>query len=119
MPEPNESSIEHPGSQRKLLRHTETMLAASPLYATPLRGRSMVHRYSDVRQQHPNWRGHRELAELLQFINDWLTTDQDARITLDRFTGRAYSAQSLRADLSRFTAVILAYREPADPTPDC
>jgi len=43
-----------------------------------------------------------ELAELLQFINDWLVADQDARISLDRFAGRAYSAQCLRA-----TAVML------------
>ncbi|WP_228001744.1 hypothetical protein [Nocardia australiensis] len=48
-----------------------------------------------------------ELAELLQFINDWLATDQDVRIGLDRFAGRVYAAQSLRADLYRFTAVIL------------
>ncbi|WP_227997542.1 hypothetical protein [Nocardia australiensis] len=34
-------------------------------------------------------------------------TDQDARICLDRFAGRAYAAQSLRADLYRFTVVIL------------
>ena len=41
----------------------------------------------------------------------------------DRFAGRAYSAQHLRADLYRFTAVILAHsteHEPAaDPKPDC
>ncbi|MBF6175193.1 hypothetical protein [Nocardia blacklockiae] len=59
-----------------------------------------------------------ELAELLQFINDWLATDQQARIRLDRFAGRAYSAQSLRADLYRFTAVILAGAAEADQEPD-
>ncbi|WP_328401802.1 hypothetical protein [Nocardia sp. NBC_00403] len=48
-----------------------------------------------------------ELAELLQFINDWLAADQDARICLDRFAGRAYSTQCLREDLYRFTAVML------------
>ncbi|MBU3062324.1 hypothetical protein KO481_12395 [Nocardia sp. NEAU-G5] len=48
-----------------------------------------------------------ELAELLPFINERLATDQDARICLDRFAGRVYAAQSLRADLYRFTAVML------------
>ncbi|GAA5091471.1 hypothetical protein [Nocardia iowensis] len=62
-----------------------------------------------------------ELAELLQFINDWLATEQDVRISLDRFAGHTYSAQCLRADLYRFTAVILANStEPAaDSAPDC
>ncbi|MGF6889159.1 hypothetical protein ABIA39_008555 [Nocardia sp. GAS34] len=33
-----------------------------------------------------------ELAELLQFINDWLATDQDARISLDLLAGPAEPA---------------------------
>ncbi|MGW4718335.1 hypothetical protein [Nocardia sp. NPDC004260] len=58
-----------------------------------------------------------ELAELLQFINDWLAADQDARIRLDRFAVRAYSAQTLREDLYRFTAVILTNITETDQEP--
>lgn len=44
-----------------------------------------------------------ELAELLHFVNDWLTTDH-ARASLTRFSGNSAvdPTQELRDDLDRF-----------------
>lgn len=49
-----------------------------------------------------------ELAELLQFVNDWLTSDPDHLDTsLTRFVGtRGYNLQTLRTDLDRFTFLL-------------
>lgn len=49
-----------------------------------------------------------ELAELLQFLNDWLASDQDAvAASLTRFVGaRAYGVDQLRADLDRFAFLL-------------
>lgn len=46
-----------------------------------------------------------ELAELLQFLDDWLATDPgQLGASLARFTGsQAYGIQVLRDDLARFT----------------
>jgi hypothetical protein len=49
-----------------------------------------------------------ELAELLQFVHDWLATDA-ARLgeSLSAFVGgRAYDIVELRADLARFTFLL-------------
>ena len=45
-----------------------------------------------------------ELAEMLQFLSDWLARDQDhLEPSLEDFTGsRAYGAPQLRNDLARF-----------------
>jgi hypothetical protein len=45
-----------------------------------------------------------ELAELLQFVRDWLTTDhQHLDTSLNRFVGHpAYGLSQLRTDLDRF-----------------
>jgi hypothetical protein len=49
-----------------------------------------------------------ELAELLQFLNDWLASDPtrlDASLT--RFVGaHGYDLQTLRTDLDRFTFLL-------------
>ena len=49
-----------------------------------------------------------ELAELLQFINDWLTTDHERLdASLQTFVGnRAYDTRQLRNDLHRFTFLL-------------
>lgn len=49
-----------------------------------------------------------ELAELLQFLTDWLTTDPDNLAgSLTRFLGtRAYTLDQLRADLDRFAFLL-------------
>jgi hypothetical protein len=49
-----------------------------------------------------------ELAELLQFLTDWLTSDPDhLDASLTRFTGNpAYGLSTLRADLHRFTFLL-------------
>jgi len=49
-----------------------------------------------------------ELGQLLQFLDDWLTTDRGAvNESLTRFVGcDAYGAQSLRDDLARFTFLL-------------
>ncbi|WP_158886160.1 hypothetical protein [Amycolatopsis anabasis] len=49
-----------------------------------------------------------ELAELLQFLHDWLATDPDRLAeSLDRFVGsRAYDLAELRTDLNRFTFLL-------------
>lgn len=63
-----------------------------------------------------------ELAELLALVNDWLATDQQARISLDRFVGRAYTAQNLRTDLYRFILLLggtFATKSVEDHRPDC
>jgi hypothetical protein len=46
--------------------------------------------------------GNAELTEMLMFLADWLAAGQDARIALDRFTGRAHASRSVRDDLYRF-----------------
>ena len=45
-----------------------------------------------------------ELAELLQFLNDWLATDPaHLNTSLTRFVGhRGYDSNQLRNDLNRF-----------------
>ncbi len=45
-----------------------------------------------------------ELAEMLQFLSDWLTRDQDhLQASLEDFVGsRAYGTPHLRDDLARF-----------------
>jgi hypothetical protein len=49
-----------------------------------------------------------ELAELLQFLSDWLTHDRDhLGISLADFVGNsAYNTQHLRDDLDRFTFLL-------------
>lgn len=49
-----------------------------------------------------------ELAELLQFLNDWLASDRaDLDASLTRFVGtRGYDLQQLRADLDRFAFLL-------------
>jgi len=49
-----------------------------------------------------------ELAELLQFLRDWLTTDHDHLDTsLHTFVGtHGYDTDQLRADLDRFTFLL-------------
>jgi hypothetical protein len=49
-----------------------------------------------------------KLAELLQFLDDWLATDHDQlSASLARFVGsQAYDAQALRDDLARFTFLL-------------
>jgi hypothetical protein len=49
-----------------------------------------------------------ELAELLQFLSDWLAADPDQLdASLTRFVGhRAYAASRLRTDLHRFVFLL-------------
>ena len=49
-----------------------------------------------------------ELAELLQFLRDWLARDpRHLDASLAGFTGtRAYDTRQLRADLDRFTFLL-------------
>jgi hypothetical protein len=49
-----------------------------------------------------------ELAELLQFLNDWLASDHTHLDTsLTRFVGtRGYNLPQLRTDLDRFTFLL-------------
>jgi hypothetical protein len=49
-----------------------------------------------------------ELAELLQFLNDWLASkDTHLDASLARFVGtRGYDLQALRTDLGRFTFLL-------------
>lgn len=49
-----------------------------------------------------------ELAQLLNFLNDWLATDHDHLDTsLTHFVGnRAYNLDQLHADLHRFTFLL-------------
>jgi len=49
-----------------------------------------------------------ELAEHLQFINDWIATEHDhVTVSLARFVGTcAYSVDQLQADLHRFTFLL-------------
>ena len=45
-----------------------------------------------------------ELAEMLQFLSDWLATEPVLEASLNRFVGHpAYGISELRADLDRFT----------------
>lgn len=49
-----------------------------------------------------------ELAELLQFLHDWLATDDDrlGESLRDFVESRAYDVDQLCADLSRFTFLL-------------
>jgi len=49
-----------------------------------------------------------ELTELLQFLRDWLTTDEDhLDASLETFVDtRGYDIDQLRADLDRFTFLL-------------
>lgn len=48
-----------------------------------------------------------ELAELLQFIIDWLGSDRQLRCSLAGFTGHpAYGTDELQHDLRRFTFLL-------------
>jgi hypothetical protein len=47
-----------------------------------------------------------EPAEMLQFLGDWLAADQDARIALDRFIGRAHATRGVRDDLYRLSLLL-------------
>jgi hypothetical protein len=49
-----------------------------------------------------------ELTELLQFLDDWLAAEHDQlSASLARFVGsQAYSVQTLRDDLTRFTFLL-------------
>ena len=48
-----------------------------------------------------------ELAEMLQFLGDWLAADGTLEASLSRFVGhRAYGISQLRADLDRFTFLL-------------
>jgi hypothetical protein len=49
-----------------------------------------------------------ELAELLQFLLDWLTADHDLlEASLTRFVGSSgYTLNQLRSDLDRFTFLL-------------
>jgi hypothetical protein len=45
-----------------------------------------------------------ELAEILQFLSGWLTTDPSLEASLNRFVGHpAYGISHLRADLDRWS----------------
>lgn len=50
----------------------------------------------------------RELAELLEFLRDWLTADHDALdASLTRFVATpGYTLNQLRGDLDRFTFLL-------------
>jgi hypothetical protein len=44
-----------------------------------------------------------ELAEMLQFLSDWLARDHDhLETSLEGFVGGGYDTQQLRDDLARF-----------------
>jgi hypothetical protein len=48
-----------------------------------------------------------ELAEMLQFLSDWLAADGSLGTSLNRFVGHpAYGISQLRADLDRFTFLL-------------
>jgi len=48
-----------------------------------------------------------QLAEMLQFLSDWLTTDPSLEASLNRFVGHpAYGMSHLRADLDRFSFLL-------------
>ncbi len=48
-----------------------------------------------------------ELAEVLQFLSDWLAADGSLDASLNRFVGHpAYGISQLRADLDRFTFLL-------------
>jgi hypothetical protein len=48
-----------------------------------------------------------ELAEMLQFLSDWLAADPGLDASLTRFVGHpAYGISHLRADLDRFTFLL-------------
>ena len=48
-----------------------------------------------------------ELAELLQFVKEWLTTSNDARASFARFVGTpGYDAAALCADIDRLSFLL-------------
>ena len=48
-----------------------------------------------------------ELAEMLQFLRDWLAADPSLGASLGRFVGHpAYGISDLRADLDRFAFLL-------------
>ncbi|WP_435593661.1 hypothetical protein [Nocardia sp. bgisy118] len=48
-----------------------------------------------------------ELGELLLLIHDWISTDQHARLSFNRYlTDGHYTADDLRADLLRFALLL-------------
>jgi hypothetical protein len=48
-----------------------------------------------------------ELAELLQFVKEWLTTDNDARASFAKFVGTpGYDAAGLCADIDRLSFLL-------------
>lgn len=48
-----------------------------------------------------------ELAELLQFIKDWITTDDQTKASLAGFVGTAgYDAADLGTDIDRFVFLL-------------
>jgi len=55
---------------------------------------------------HPSYAA--ELAELLQFLDDWLAADRDhLEASLTHFTGsRGYDLSQLRTDLDRFAFLL-------------
>ena len=47
-----------------------------------------------------------ELAELLEFLNDWLNDNTDAAANYQRYTYGILTAKELRADLARFSLIL-------------
>jgi hypothetical protein len=47
-----------------------------------------------------------ELGELLGFLHDWLSTNNDAAVSLRRFTLGLIGLDELRSDLARFASVL-------------
>ncbi len=47
-----------------------------------------------------------ELAELLDFLNDWLHHHRDVAASYRRFTFGLLTAEELRADLARFSFLL-------------
>lgn len=49
-----------------------------------------------------------ELAELFEFLHDWLASHHDKRIAreLNLFSGYGYDVDELRADLARFAFLL-------------
>jgi hypothetical protein len=75
----------------------------------PRRGRSRAdhrpRRLPAPQRLHPP---HRDRGQLLQFLDDWLSTDHGpVDESLTRFVGcEAYGVESLRDDLARFTFLL-------------
>jgi hypothetical protein len=48
-----------------------------------------------------------ELTELLQFVKEWLTSDNEAKASFARFVGNpCYNAAGLCADIERFSFLL-------------